>query len=55
MTTTEAVLRISGYKEPEAQRKMILSKAIISKNFFYFAPQQHLETLTLAVSASYTV
>jgi hypothetical protein len=55
MTTTEAVLRISGYEEPESQKKMILSKAMIPKNFFYYAPQRHLEIMTLAASSTYTV
>jgi hypothetical protein len=38
MTIIEAVLRISGYEEPEAQKKLILSKAMIPKNFFYYSP-----------------
>lgn len=55
MTTTEAVLRVSGYYESEEQKKMMINKALLPKNFFYFAPQRHIETQTLAVSSTYTI
>jgi hypothetical protein len=38
LTTTKAVLRLSGYEEPDAQKKLILSKAMLPKNFFYYTP-----------------
>jgi hypothetical protein len=55
MTTTEAVLRISGYEESDAQKKLVLSKVNLPKNFFYYAPQRHIETQTLAASSTYTI
>jgi hypothetical protein len=55
MITTEAVLRISGYEESDSQKKLVLSKAILPKNFFYYAPQRHIESQTLAASSTYTV
>jgi hypothetical protein len=55
MTTTEAILRLSGYEEPEAQKKLILSKAMLPKNFFYYNPQRYIESLSLTTSLSYTV
>jgi hypothetical protein len=55
MTTTEAVLRVSGYEESDAQKKMILSKAMLPKNVFYYAPQRHIKTQTLAASSTYTI
>jgi hypothetical protein len=55
MTTTEAVLRISGYEESDSQKKLILSKINLPKNLFYYAPQRHVETQTLASSSTYTI
>jgi hypothetical protein len=55
MTTTEAVLRISGYEESNSCKKLVLSKAMLPKNFFYYAPQKHIELQILAASSTYTV
>jgi hypothetical protein len=55
MTTTEAVLRISGYKENDSQKKLVLSKINLPKNYFYYAPQRHVESQTLAASSTYTI
>ena len=54
-TTNEAVLRVTGFEEPEGQKKMVLSRAMLPKNFFYYAPQRHIETMTLAANSQYTI
>jgi hypothetical protein len=55
MVTSEAVLRVSGYEESDSQKKLVLSKAMLPKNFFYYAPQCHVESQTLAASSTYTI
>jgi hypothetical protein len=53
--TTEAVLRISGYEESDSQKKLVLSKAMVPKNLFYYLPQQHIEIQTLVAFSTYTI
>jgi hypothetical protein len=55
MITTEAVLRISGYEESDAQKKLILSQAMLPNNYFYYAPQRHVETQSFSASSTYTI
>lgn len=55
MTCTEAALRISGYMEGEAQKKKVRANALVPKNYFYYAPQRHIENMTLAPSTTYNV
>ncbi len=55
MTITEAVLRVSGYYESDEQKKMMINKALVPKNFFFNGPQRHVESLTLAASQTYTI
>lgn len=47
LTTPEAVLRIVHFRESEQQRKWVLSRAMLPKALWYFAPQRHVETLQL--------
>jgi hypothetical protein len=55
MTTRVANLEFSGYYESSAQRKLMLQRAEMPKLLSYWAPQQHIETLTLAASTTYQV
>lgn len=55
LTTTSAVLRISGYYESEQQKKMMLQSALTPKNFFYYGIQRHVESQTLNPSSTYTI
>lgn len=54
-TTTACYLELSGYMESETQTRLELSRAEKPKIFSYYAPQYHLETLTLAASTQYIV
>jgi hypothetical protein len=55
MTTSEAVLHVTGYMEPEYQKKYLMAKALKPKNYFIYLPQRHVETMTLQASSTYTV
>jgi hypothetical protein len=55
LTCTEAVLRISGYMESADQKKLVLSKATLPKQFFYYSVQRHIENMTLAASSVYNI
>jgi hypothetical protein len=56
MTTTEAILRLSGYEEPEGQKKLILSKAMLPKNFFYYSFLKSINLLALSLPIiNYTI
>jgi hypothetical protein len=54
-TTTAVYLELSGYMEDESQRKLMLQRAEKPKVFSYYAPQRHIESLTLAASTQYQV
>ncbi len=54
-TTTASYLEFTGYMENEAQKKVMIQRAEKPKYFSYYAPQRHVETLTLAASTQYQV
>lgn len=54
-TTSGVYLEMSGYMEDEQQKKLLLARSDKPKNFSYYAPQRHVETLTLAASSQYSV
>lgn len=55
LTTTNVVLRVNQYYEPALQKNLILRDAMLPKNFFYFAPQRHIETVNLTANVPYTL
>lgn len=51
---TDCVLRIAGEQESEGQKQLIVSRAQIPKNFFYYNIQRHIQDLNLAAGAQTT-
>jgi len=54
-TTTACYLEFTGYMESEEQKKQMIQRAEKPKILSYYAPQVHMETLTLAASTQYQV